>query len=279
MNTAKRYQKIGCKSTRLTPEIIALLKQGLSKKKISKRLGISVEPIIKIAKANGLYNDEKALRKKTKRNDKIKSLIVQGFTYLFIAKRFNITKQRVYQIACEYSISSRTEKAKKERQMMQLIKQELKKGTASKDILKKYRHSISKNNMRLISNKKVNEIKNRNKSIISKFRKGQTAREIAQAHRLLSTNSVYHICTKQGVFKYPKIRNRSAGEISEKAKIFQLIARLKENENFSFQEITDFLNKKRYKTISDKKFTSPNTRAKYILYKQRLEGQRHNKHA
>lgn len=202
------------------------------------------------------------------KREKILKDIKKGTSYKEIGLKYGITKQRIYQIAKMNNVSRWDESRNKAKETYKNVVKELKNNIPAKEIYKKYGRR-SATIYKEINNETPYEkqIRVRDNDIISKFNKGLMAKEIIDldTNELTSITSIYRINTKNGNKRYPTIGNRSAGGFFESKKVIKLIVKLK-NEGVSFVEITNKLNSLNYKTITGRKFTTPNVIAKYHKY-------------
>lgn len=202
------------------------------------------------------------------KREKILKDIKKGASYKEIGLKYGITKQRIYQIAKMNNVSRWDESRNKAKETYKNVVKELKNNIPAKEIYKKYGRRAG------TIYKKINnetpyekQIRVRDNDIISKFNKGLMAKEIIDldTNELTSITSIYRINTKNGNKRYPTIGNRSAGGSFENKKIIKLIVKLRDNGS-SFIEITNKLNDLGYKTITGRKFTTPNVTVKYHQY-------------
>ncbi len=108
--------------------------------------------------------------------------------------------------------------------------------------------------------------------IIKEYKSGKKAREIIASTNttindplnVKTTSQVYAICVKEGFYKYPNVGRRIDGVTFEKKSILRLIKKLREEKEFTYKQIANQLNEKKYKTISDKTFNEANVRFKYF---------------
>lgn len=273
-----------CKSRRLESKILELLSQNLCISTISKKMKLSSTTIKKIATANGIITDDRVaagkLRQKAERNESVHKMLLEDKTYEEISKIMSVSKQRISQIAKTYNFRRHNETRKKHETIINNIKNDIKLEIPYKEMVSKYNITKHYSKLRywgLPTGTYSSYVKNRNEKIGLKYKSGKKAKEIINLNdeklknpSLIETeNQIYHICAKQGIYRYPQIKNRSLGEISESTRILKTIIRLKDKKKLSFEKIALYLNKKKYKTISGKPFASPNTRCKYIAAKRR----------
>lgn len=202
------------------------------------------------------------------KREKILKDIKKGASYKEIGLKYGVSMQRIYQIAKMNDISRWEESRNKIKETYKKVVKELKNNTPAKEIYKKYGRR-SATIYKEINNETPYEkqLRVRDNDITNKFCKGLMAKELIklETNNLTNINSIYKINSKRGVKRYPTIGNRSAGGFFECKKVIKLIVKLK-NENMSFVEITSKLNNLGYKTITGRKFTTPNVIAKYHKY-------------
>lgn len=202
------------------------------------------------------------------KREKILKDIKKGASYKEIGLKYSITKQRIYQIAKMNNVSRWDESRNKAKETYKNVVKELKNNIPAKEIYKKYGRR-SATIYKEINNETPYEkqLRIRNNDLVSKFNKGFIAKELINldSNELNNVNSIYKINTKKGIKRYPQIGNRSAGGSFEKKSIINLIVKLR-NKGISFVKITDKLNNLGYKTITGRKFTTPNVIVKYHKY-------------
>lgn len=230
---------------------------------------------------------EKKLIEKTKKFDKIKTnqnreeiinLIKSGEKYRIIGEKFNITRQRVHQYAMSIGFSKHRYLKENKKFLYDKIKADINNGLKYKEIIKKYKITTSYLNYVFSIFEKeyiplyTKELNDRNSVITNKFIKGNTAtsitkdkdKELANPNKVSTVGRVYTINTKNGIKRYPKIGNRSAGGTFERKSIITAIINGHEKKGLTFQEIADRLNASGKKTITGKEYTMANVNQKYL---------------
>jgi DNA-binding CsgD family transcriptional regulator len=269
-----------CKSRRLESKIMRLINKDISISKICEKLKLANITVKKVARANGVDIDGRIkagkLKQKTKRNEQIYKMLLQGKKYDDISEKMNVTKQRVYQVAQFYNYSRWEESKKTNESIVKKIKNDIKANIPYQRLVKKYnlndKKVFSKLYYRGLPGAIHQEYRNkRNKNIGIEYKSGKKAieiinskkPEIGQPQRIKGISNVYAICSKQGIYKYPKVGRRIDGGSFEDISVLRLVKKLREKENYSFQQIADYMNAKKHKTICGKKFNMANTRFKY----------------
>lgn len=269
-----------CKYRKFGPQILNLLNKNWKISSIAKNLNISHGTVKRATRANGIDIDGRIKsgkrKQKKERNERIYKLLLQGKKYGYISEKMNVTRQRVYQVAQTYNFSRWEESRKKHKDIITNIQKDINSGLSYQEIV--HKHNLTKNEKSQLrrwglSESLYNHYQNkRNQNIINKYKSGETALQIITSKDKIindpkgvkTINQVYSICTKQGIYKYPKVGRRTDGRSFESVKILKLIKDLREEKEFSFDAITNYLNAKNYKTICGKVFTSPNVRCKYF---------------
>lgn len=270
-------KKSNSKSVQFTSKIMKLIHENVSISKISKKLNLHTSTIKKIAKINGIDIDERTLKAKKERNELIYKMLLSGEKYQIIADKMNVSKARIEQVAKTYNYSRWDESKKKYNILVEKIINDFNTGTTYEELVKKY----NLNNKILYSRLQYHGLPSdllkqcrikRNEKIVSEYKSGKKAVDIInskheivnQPHKINSLSRIYAICSKQGVYKYPKVGKRIDGGSSENCEILRLVKHLKENKNFTFEAIANHLNSKKYKTVCGKRFNMANARFKYL---------------
>ena len=265
------------KAKKFTSQIMKLIHENLSISKISKKLKLHTSTIKKIARANGIDVDERTLRVKKERNELIYKMLLSGEKYQDIANKMNVSKARIEQVAQTYNYSRWDESKKKYVALVEKITNDFNTGTKYEALVKKY----NLNDKILYSRLQYNGLPSdllkqcrakRNEKIVSEYKSGKKAVDIInsthktvnQPHRINSLSQIYAICSKQGVYKYPKVGKRIDGGSSEDYEVLRLVKHLKEDKKFTFEAIANHLNSKKYKTVCGKRFNMANARFKYF---------------
>lgn len=275
----KKDRKISdCKSRRLESKIMKLINKDNDISEICQKLNMSHTTIKKVVIANGIDIDGRIkagkLRRKTKRNERIYKKLLNGEKYQDIAENMNITKARVEQVAVLYKYSRWEESRKRRQEIVEKLNKDIHSGLSYQKILKKYKPVL--NFIRSHSDfpkRLYNYFMNkRNVEIGVKYQSGKKARKIISSdnkiindpQKVKSLSNIYAICSKQGIYKYPKVGRRIDGGSFEKVSILRLVKDLREVKQFSFEAIANYLNSKNHKTICGKSFNMANARFKYL---------------
>lgn len=265
------------KSKKLESQIMELIHKNLSAANISKKLNIHTTTIKKIARANGIDIDERTLKSKTERNELVYKLLLSGEKYQDIADKMNVSKARIEQVAKKFNYKRWDESKKKYGLLTEQITNDFNAGATYETLEKKY----NLNNKTFYSRLQYHGLPGdllrqckikRNEKIVAEYKSGKKAIDIInskntnviQPNKINSLSQIYNICSKNGVYKYPKVGRRIDGGSSEDYEILRLVKHLKEDKKFTFEAIAKHLNSKKYKTVCGKKFNMANTRFKYF---------------
>lgn len=276
----KKVRKVSdCKSVIFEPQIMELLNKDVDISKIAKKLKLSITTVKKVARNNGIDIDGRIksgkLKQKTERNERIYKMLLQGKKYQDIADKMKVTKQRIYEIATFHNFSRWEESRKKHKEIIEKVQKDIDLCLSYKFIIKK--HNLTKSQMSklcyygLQAPIKVQCREKRNKKIGTEYVSGKKAIEIiASKDKVLNNpqnikgvSNIYSICTKQGIYKYPKVGRRIDGGSSEDVSILRLVKKLRDEKELSFEEIANHLNAKKHKTVCGKRFNFANARFKY----------------
>ena len=253
-----------CKSRRRTDVIIHLYNTThLSSPQIGEQVGLSGPTVRKIGIENNITIERLERRKtyQSSRNEKLITDIRKGeLTYKEIGKKYNITKQRVYQFAKKDKISRWGESREKKKDLICDVNNDLQQGLTYKEICNKYNDNYYLTQT-VTGGLHTHIREKRNKEIVTKY-KHTTAQSIISdispildtPHRIVTTNQIYRISTQNGYKKYPKIGDRSKGGCFESTLVMEMIKNMVE-ENKSYREISEILNKKNVKSINGKSFS------------------------
>lgn len=260
-------------------EVVKAIKEGKTKREISEEYNIKLYKVKQIAKDNNLII-KRPKRSDKVRNEKIVKLLKEGnLTYEEIGVKFRISKQRVYQFAKEYDLRRNINGKVGKENLIHEIESDIKKGVSYHELKDKFGLNRSKiaclKHYGFDGNLSTRYRKIRDEEILSQY-KVKTAREVLESNnekigdpnRVNTKDSVYRIATSNGFKKYPKIGVRHYGGIFEDKKILEFIANKKDNDNYTYKQISNELNEMGYLTITGKKFTEPNVRLKYINFKK-----------
>lgn len=197
------------------------------------------------------------------RNEKIINLIESGCTYKNIAIKFKISKQRVVQIAKTKNISSIKIRKEKYKKTIKEINERIQNGEFFVDVYKQYK--VSKLVQYGLISRFEEFYKKRNKEIVLTYKNGNSAKSILKKPclKISCLNRIYQIISEQNSNRYPNMIRVKKGHINESVEMLNIIKKLRKKK-MSFKEISNYLNKKNYKTISNKPFTMATTRLKYI---------------
>jgi DNA-binding CsgD family transcriptional regulator len=252
-------------SRKRNKEIIKLVKSEVRLSEIAEKYNLTYSSIKTICKKNNVNIPPTKFSgwnpKFDKRNNEIINLVNKGVTYEKIAKKYKVSRQRIQQILKAKNISSNKIRAEKYRKEIKEIKDQLKGGACYIDVYKE--HNISR--LREYGLPKVNSLlEKRNKKIVHAYKKGASARSIIESGvcGINNINSIYHIAREADSKRHPHLVRQQKGYINEDKKILKLILKLR-NKNYSYQKIADYLNKKNYKTISNKPFSQQLVLVKY----------------
>lgn len=260
-------------------EILKDIKDGMTKKEISEKYSIKLYKIGQIAKENNLII-KRPKRSDKSRHEKIIKLLKEGnLSYEMIGAKFGVSKQRIYQFAREYDLRRNINGKVKKENLIHEIECEIKKGISYHELKDKFELNWSKlaclKRYGFDGNLSTRYRRIRNEEIISQF-KVKTAREVLESNdrkigdpnRVNTKDSIYRIATSNGFKKYPKIGDRCYGGIFEDKKILEFITDKRDNEAWTYKQISDALNEIGYLTITGKEFTPPNVRLKYKSFKK-----------
>ena len=229
-----------------------------------------------------LYNFCKENNIKFKqRNEELIKLLNSDITYEEIANKFGITKQRIFQIAKRNGIKRWEQGREFNKKMCNNIANDINNDVSLNTIYSKYKN-LSKEYIRNVykkqtSNNLINQFRDkRNSFIINDFMGGETAKvitkhkekEFLDPTKINSVNMVYRINVKNGVRRYPNIKNRHLGECSWDKSIIKFIVNKRDKSKWSFNKISDKLNEMGKKTLQGKLFQSPNVAMKYYKIKR-----------
>lgn len=265
------------KSKKFESQIMDLIHKNLSAANISKKLNIHTTTIKKIARANGIDIDERTLRAKKERNELIYKLLLSGEKYQDIADKMNVSKARIEQVAKKYNYKRWDESKKKYELLTEQITNDFNAGATYETLEKKY----NLNNKTFYSRLQYHGLPGdllrqckikRNEKIAAEYKSGKKAidiinsknKNVIQPNRISSLSSIYNICSKNGVYKYPKVGRRIDGGSFEDFEVLRLVKHLKEDKKFTFEAIAKHLNSKKFKTVCGKKFNMANARFKYF---------------
>lgn len=183
-----------------------------------------------------------------------------------IAEEFNLTQERIRQIIKNNNIDIAKLRNDKYKVIAQEINYQIKHGACHIDIYKNYNKktidSLKRNGLELLYKSRII----RDRKIAHLYKKGLTAKEILSIGicGITTPEMIYKIIAKQNAKRNPFIirGEKSRGDINENKKILTMIKKLR-NSGLTFQKISDYLNKKGYKTITGKPFSFGLTYAKY----------------
>ena len=275
------------KTLKKLPIIIKMLKttdEPVSKIALKNNTTITI--LRRIADANGISEERFADKRKNKDNVKrdaeIISLMVTGnYSYHELSDKYSITPQRVQQITKSSGILLHGRRHEIKDEIVDQIKEDISVLTYS-EIREKYNKFNDKYNWGVLSKlyqKKFGESiwtimkRERDNFIVSKYSAGHTALKILASEEkefkspihFTGINNIYRISSNKGVKKFPQIKNRAAGGVCEDVKILKKVVKMRKKGK-SFNQISEYFNKKGIKTITGKSFTPGNTNRKYHDY-------------
>lgn len=263
----------------LKDKIISLINEGeYNLIIISNKLKITLRILNKFFKKhNDVYISLKNKRKvrNPKREQQILKLLNENISFGEIAKKFGISKQRVNQIAKRNNIKRWEESREFKTSIYSKIMNDFNNNISLNDICLKYNLSLDNINTIFYFNNdntlfsKFRE--KRNSCIISDFIGGETANGITkrnddlliEPNKITNISQIYRINNRNGVKRYPMIGSRAGGGCFENKEILKFIFNKRDKYKWTFEKITNELNKKGKKTLTGKVFTTPNVIAKY----------------
>ena len=192
-------------------------------------------------------------------------------TYTNIGKRFGISKARVQQIAKENGVGRWKLSRSKNAKIVDSIITDFGNGLSYVELKNKYGniyYNVPFNIYSYFLEKRNAEIISQYKEKTAKRVLSSTEQKLDDPNRINGVNSVYLISGKEGYKKYPNVGDRNKGGSSEDKTIIRYIIRKRDNDGWSFKQISDKLNKLGKKTICGFKFTIANTYSKYAYYKK-----------
>ena len=215
-----------------------------------------------------------------KRNAEIIKLIEDGLTYSEIGKKYGLTKQGISNIAIKYGIKGGYKKhTNYYPKLVKKILGDIDGGVLTYQELKE-KYDLNETTMSRLRYHGITNLYSqfmdvRNSEILNEY-KNKTAKNVTKVinsklddpNRITTENGVYRVTNKVGYKKYPKIGNRNAGGSFEDRKILKYIADKRDNHSWTFQKISDKLNKLGYKSISGVEFNMMLVRYKYKSYKK-----------
>lgn len=277
------------KSTRHELDILKLARKKKNAAEIAKELSITTSLVNRVLHKNG-YSFKKTKEPKIvlttpekekieKRNVKIKKMLDSGKSLREIAKKFDVSHERVRQIAKEkFGIKRQEDNEASYKELAENIHKDVEAGFNYDELNEKYK--IESMHSYFIKRYKIPTFnffkKKRDEIIVEEFKKGKTASEIVNSDNkyltgslhINSLNLIYRLAANNNLYKFPQIKNRRNGGCFEDAEVLDFIKKSKDEDGFTFNEITKALNRKGKKTLTGKKFSLANVRAKYLLIKK-----------
>lgn len=206
-----------------------------------------------------------------KRLAEVKSMLENGERLVTIAKKYKISKQRAMQLKDVIGINPKDVRQKRKEELAAKINKDIDNGASYCSIKSKYNlkgydlYELSKkvDNFDCTYTSSRNK---RNKEIVKRFKKGTTAKSIAESGLcgIGTVSSIYSVLKNAGVKRYPHISRQ--GGYNEDPKIMVMIKKY-HNMGFSAKQIGDILNNKGFKTIQGVDFSWHNVQYKINLIK------------
>jgi hypothetical protein len=208
--------------------------------------------------------------KKINREKEILKLLSEGNTYKEVGEKYNVSKQRINQIAKKNNIKRWEDTQKLTERIHRQTLNALEKCTSIKRIATINKIDINELEYRFnqISKITLNRLlmRRRDNLIIDEFKKGKPASqiiklikplEILQPRKINTVHGLYGVLKRYGVKRYPQIKSRRHGGTNLTKNTIEIIKN-KRRDGLSFQKISDHLNEKGIKTITEKRFHPQN---------------------
>ncbi len=126
-----------CKSRRLEPQIMELIKKDWEVSLIAKKFKISHYLVKNVALNNNIDIDDRKLKKKIERNELIYKMLLEGKNYQEISDKMNVSKHIIYEVATTNNFSVWEESKKKHEAIIKKITHDINSGVSYEQVKNK----------------------------------------------------------------------------------------------------------------------------------------------
>ena len=257
------------KSQRARPIIIEMLNKLEAIKDIASSVGLNVATIKKVMNEEGfdLKTYNKVIMKK--RHKLILMDIMDGLHYKDIGKKFGLSERQVQRISIKNGTRRSGRRKHESLEVIPKIHEDFDNGMSWTELKTKYDLTNSrmsylrKYGLRLIYTESIQK----RDDLITEEYKCKLAREVLNSNapdidnpvNIMTKGTIYTISSNNGFKKYPKIGDRYKGGLFVEKKVISIIKRLNKKKKTG-QEISDYLNEKKFKSPMGKPYN------KYMVY-------------